>query len=216
MKTTVTINDGGRKVAMLDLTAAMRAAFKIQWEQKCKRAADYPRAGRYVVASDIEGQVRVLARDTLDGNPWGTSKPSWGRSYYAPVRVTLSRPGETLLGACRSWLFSEVRAGRLAAHNFGRGHISGERFRPIGEEMTDAEKRTTAAREARRNGTAKPKPVHYSPNWSSPECTRARRHGFSRPNRYTRTTRDAEKVTCPRCLKMLADGTARPAPKVEV
>lgn len=206
MKIRTTISEGGRRAVLFDLDAAMKAAFDIQWRQKVEMAAKYPRAGRYVVATDIENQVRVLAQDTLDGKPWGSSDPAWGRGGHR-VRIVLSRPG-TVLDACRAWLFAQVRAGKLTAHNFGRGHISGERFRPAGEEMTEAERKTTAAREARIAGTAKPKPVHYAVSWGRPECSRDRRSRYGPPNRYVRTTTRPKDVTCPRCLKMLADGRA--------
>ena len=156
----------------------------------------------YLTASDVEDCVRRFLYDDLKGQPRGTS--GWG--YGNGVRVS-----GNLNATVRDWLLSNPK---LAWHNSGRGHISGARFRPVGEPISPAEEATkeTKAKDAersklRREGKLAPKPVHFSKNYGGPLCTASRRSPFSYSNHRSsaRRTSVLANVTCPRCLKLLAE-----------
>jgi hypothetical protein len=186
------------------LSKALPAAFQRLWEQNLEdRAAgrDYRGHTYYVTATDLERQVRAFACDSKAGRAWSTH---W-RDSYGTSRISLNRgPRYTLLDAVREWLFTQVRAGRLERnHNNGRGHISGEKFRPAGEPLSPAERRGDVARAKRAEA-----PVHvYGQNFQlicrKPTKARSvysRRGGRSK----TRKTSDASRVTCSKCLKLMA------------
>jgi hypothetical protein len=188
----------GKRFAF-DLAKAIPAAWALCWADNLKTRAKggtyRPSTTFYLTASDIENQVRLFAEETAAGEAWGTRGRAWGRGYGFTVRVS----GD-LKRTVRDWLLNGARNGRLESHNFGRGHISGMRFRPAGEPISDAEQTTIKVKKARAD---KPLTKHFSKRYGHPPlCTAARRSPFARPSRAWTTTQQAE-VTCPRCLNLL-------------
>lgn len=194
-----------------DRTKAIKAAWEALWAE---RLAERERnkgtvwaTGRwgasttYITASDLERRVRTYAEETVAGKPWGSTGP-YGPELGGRVRI----PGN-LFGDVRDWLLREVSAGRLASHNFGRGHISGMRFRPAGEPVSDIEKKTIEAKERRKG---RPRPVHYtkSGHFGGPLLCMAGRKRVGWGRSKSHSTGNRERVTCPRCLKLLAEEKA--------
>lgn len=166
----------------------------------------------YICAADIVAQVRSFAYETAHGKAWGTNGvrgPDYG--------IRLSGDVE---GRVRSWLllFTE-------GHNFGRGHISGMRFRPKGAPLGPSEE-DTMEKQAK---PKKPPTIHFGTSdayaGGSPLCIRVQRfnenearkakglptyyrhHGRSkaicRNNWAGKTTwGKGMPVNCPRCLKL--------------
>jgi hypothetical protein len=160
----------------------------------------------YLTATDLERRVRAAVAETAYGAEYGSYGPdAWGKG---PASIRISTGHGSLLDAVRSWLQSNRK---LTAHNFGRGHISGARYRPIGHDLTAAEKSSIETSRKRRNGET---PLHYrgayTRGYPRPLCTADRiKPGYSRPSRSSaRMTSEAEKVTCPRCKKLLAQEEA--------
>ncbi len=157
----------------------------------------------WLTATDLERRVRAAAQEQLEGKPYGSCGCD---SWRSGVRIsTGSRL--TLLDVCRSWLLRRRTEGVLEAHNFGKGHISGMRFRPVGVSLTESEVKTKEKKERRAKGET---PVHFRTTngnffTSRPICVGPRKSSGSRPKRSSaRLTTDREQVTCPRCLKLLA------------
>ena len=195
------------KTQPFDSEAAIRTAWNWCWAYYCGGTS--PRQS-WLSATDLERRVRAAAAEQLDGVEVGTYGPdAWGHR----LRI---RTGErtNLLGVIREWLSDRVAAGTLTGHNFGRGHCSGMRLRPAGMELTASEKRTLTAKAKRAAGDV---PVHAKDPASrfpalslcsaaARATNKAKQRGYSgrRSHRTTtRTTDDAAKVTCPRCLKLL-------------
>lgn len=194
-----------RKALAFDVPQAIQKAWDFLWGENLKRRADEKNLGGrwyaetyYLTAADIERQVRSWAQDTYDGNPWNMT-----RSYGSYGQYGFKFRGN-LKHTIRNWLFDQARHGVLEYHNFGRGHISGARFRPRGEPMAPAEVKTVTAKEERRRNP-KPRPEHFSEHGYSglPLCTEARRSPYSRNRGHTRCTHNKEEVTCKRCLNLL-------------
>lgn len=124
-----------------DRHAAIPAAWDLLWKNNLRRRAegeDFRGSTYHLTATDVENQVRQFASETADGKAWGSTGPAWGRTYDHKLRF----PGD-LLGDVRRWLRNNPN---LASHNFGRGHISGARYRPAGEPLGPAEVRTLSSR----------------------------------------------------------------------
>lgn len=181
-----------------DMQKAIQTAWDMLWAANLKRRkenAQYKKkTGKrsfdeattyYLCAADIVRTVRGFAQQTLDGKPWSLD------GYAYTVRVS-----GNLQGQVRDWLLHGNR-GRIVGHNFGRGHISGMRFRPVGEPMAEAELETIVRKEKQRD---KPRLRHYG---RRPLCTTKQRSPFSRPSRDVWSTLDKDEVTCPRCQKLL-------------
>jgi len=167
----------------------------------------------YFTSTDVEACVRLLAakaagddylKDRFEepGSWWG-----YGSSQGVRISVVDGRYRSKLLDLCREYLLSSTN---LEGHNFGRGHISGMRYRPRGKGKSDVEKKTIEkkfrpkpvhAREPKDDS----KPLYYTrkalcqlnvkprvPSWRSSH----RRNGPI-------TTDDTSKVTCKRCLNLL-------------
>jgi len=193
-----------------DIHAAIPAAFALIWKHKEERRRDDDPTSFhfdehfYVTASDVENQVRRFARETVDGKPWGSTGLAWGYGGHEGVRL----PGD-LNSRVRSWLLNNRE---LERHNFGKGHISGMRFRPRGTGLSEAEKKTFAKIEkekANRLAGKKP-PRHFSKHYGGTLlCTADRkRSAFSRGRRRMgMTTSAVAEVTCPRCKKLLEAAT---------
>jgi hypothetical protein len=119
-----------------------------EYEAEPKR---YPARQSWLTASDLVNRIRASAAEQLEGKPYGSKGPD---TYYSNVRVSTGGRGD-LLGVVRTWL---LRNSALEQHNFGRGHISGMRFRPVGSGLTESEAKTVEARRKRNAGET---PVHY-------------------------------------------------------
>jgi hypothetical protein len=196
-----------RKTFQFDRQKAIKAAWDFLWADNINRRAktdglrgDYRGETFYLTASDVEAQVRQFTSETRDGEKWGSGGRTYGKPMIWPV---IKFPGN-LLGDVRDWLRSEARAGRLEAHNFGKGHISGARYRPTGEPLSEAEQGTMKNKEARKG---KPPRMHKTRRGygSGPLCT-APKPGAYRSFRQSKAwaTTDDATVTCPRCLKLMA------------
>lgn len=182
-----------------DFNKAIPAAFAHLWNLNLqKRAAgdDYRGNTYYLTASDVEEQVRCFAEDQLAGKPWGTTV-SYGRGWHNGLRIS----GD-LNAAVRQWLLRNCDG-----HNFGRGHISGMRFRPRGEPVGPIEQ-ATLQKKAEERANPKVKPVHYSYTYGHPHCVlaaakkRGRRIWGSMHRSRAHTVSDWEHVTCKRCLNL--------------
>lgn len=192
-----------RVTGTMNFQEAISAAWDLIWAEKlAARAAgdDGFRGEHYhASASDVEDVVRQFARDALDGKPRRT-KTNRGDHHGVKIRGDLN-------GAVRSWLQNNPK---IAKHNFGRGHISGMRFRPVGQPMTPAETKTIERNaEMRRN--PKPRPCHYSESGHGTAlCVlerfkkQGRRLWGFRPSKAW-TTRKVENVTCQQCINLLTD-----------
>lgn len=192
------------KQTNFDVMKAIPAAFELLWKSNLKQRAESRDRSRfsaqtyYLCAQDIERQVRAFAEDTAEGKAW-TEERRYG-VYSGRIKMR----GD-LQSLVRSWLFAQVRAGVLVTHNFNRGHISGARFRPVGEPLSEAEKKTMARKEARKTRVP---PIH-SGNHGRPLCTAHSRKAFHRgPTRGVYCSTDKEKVTCKRCLNKLAKASS--------
>jgi hypothetical protein len=195
-----------------NLQEAIPAAWELLWQDNLKQRAENEKraaetgkesygAGRtfYLTATDVEDQVRMFAQEEFDGKPWGSTGRSYG-SYPNGIRIS----GD-VFGDVRKWLLHNPN---LQEHNFGRGHISGMRFRPVGEVLSAAEQATLAAKEKAKANRAAGKlpPVHFRKgSWGSAILC-AKRGPFSRSNYRShgpRGTNVAAEVTCPRCKNLL-------------
>lgn len=190
-----------------DLKTEMQKALEWIVAYKAERRAEMEAKGEtddvwyaqecYTTATELERRVRAAAAEQMDGKPYGSN----GFDDFAmkPFQVR-GLNGIPLLHHCRSFL---LRHPKLNRHNFGRGHVSGERFRTDDMPLSTAEQRTMAEK-------AKVKPVHLRrPTTWKPLCTATRqpkRSAFSadRGRPASNVTSDPAKVTCPRCLKLIA------------
>jgi hypothetical protein len=152
----------------------------------------------YITSQDVERETRDMARRQL-----GT------------YNVRFNGLGTSLLNRCREVLLGMVQDGKLSMHNPEGCHsITRMRYRPVDVPLAEAEKRTEKKKE-------KEKPVHlryagrsaYSTRFGvcctavkSEKQLQARRNSFGGRHRHgsgTRSTDDADEVTCPRCRKLL-------------
>jgi hypothetical protein len=114
---------------------ALAALFKEQDDNRRAWPDSYRSAQNWVTATELNRVVRNYAARCLKGEPMeGTDNLDYG--------VHLPRS----LERCREYLLAQARAGKLTGHNFGRGHISGMRFRRAGTELTKAEQARMAKR----------------------------------------------------------------------
>jgi hypothetical protein len=180
---------------LFELSKAIPAAFAFLWARNLKQRAegdDYRGRTYYVCAVDVEEQVRCFADDELAGKPWGTTQ-GYGRGFHN-CKVYGDLPN-----AVRRWLLSNCDG-----HNFGRGHISGMRFRPRGEPIGPAEK--TLAKKAADRANPPVKPVHFSKHggFYNPHilCTAATRSRFSNSRSKARASSEWASVTCKKCLNL--------------
>jgi hypothetical protein len=182
--------------------ALIQEAWNFLWSDNLKRRKAQERKGDtwriaetfYLTAADVDAQVRHFVIEDLDGKKRGSTGRACGRPWR-PLRA----PG--LYNRVRDWL---LRNPALTHHNFGRGHISGARFRPVGQPISPTEKETLRRHEVQ---DSKPRPRHYSKSGhygSRPLCSKPRSGWLARPSKAY-TTSDREKVTCPRCKNLLAD-----------
>jgi hypothetical protein len=195
-----------RKSQPFDLAKAIPQAWAFLWADNLRQRAEDEKKSHvyrpgntyFLTASDVENQVRQFAQDQHNGKKWGDGGRAYGRAYTF-VRITGAGNLQALV---RSWLLREVRMGRLSSHNFGRGHISGMRFRPYGEPLAESEVKTIKVKEARAD---KPRIQHSTRRYGGrPLCMEAQMKGKGmgwRPSKAWTTTQ-WDKVTCPRCLKL--------------
>lgn len=206
-----------------DLKRELTEALARLWAKKDEVVA----AGRgwrghetYTTAQELEREVRddlVRRAPPIDydrravfteaGDP--VAAPKNRRRFSGVMRISTGRPGG-LLQAARGFLLGEARAGRLELEDFGRGHVSGARFRRPGTEPGAGEVETLKRK-------AKPRAVHYrdpategSYSGAAPLCSAALRATLKkkrtwwsgRGRRRSWPTDDMSRVTCPRCLKL--------------
>lgn len=182
-----------------DRGAAIRVAWDFLWADNLKDrdGRDYRGRSYYLTASDVEDQVRMFAAETLAGEKWGTRGRACGKPWDSP------RFSGDLLQQVRRWLQEEQYRGRLLSHNFGRGHISGQRYRPAGQPVGPAEAKTIVEKKARAGRTP---PVHLSKGQRF-YCSPAKLSPWGRSQ--ARRTIDRSLVTCTRCLKLSTPTTEK-------
>lgn len=191
---------------LIDYHAQERKAMEAKGDTKDRWYARHC----YFTASDIEQRIRAAAAEKIDNAEYGSYHQS-GYSHRTAFKIS-GLNGQSLLDHCRSYLLHHPK---LKQFNFGRGHISGLRFRSADMPFSDTEQRTMADK-------AKEKPIHFAPKrrktvWGSdvqvevtvwtPLCVidrKTKRTSYSRPTRSTaKFTTDESKVTCPLCIKKL-------------
>jgi hypothetical protein len=191
-----------KRAIKFNVGLAIQTAWDHIWKENLETRAsgnDYRNRSYYTTATDIERKVRAFAYDTQRGDPWGTHP--YGSST---IRFT-----GNLFEAVRDWVRGEIRVGRILVHNFGRGHISGQRLRPAGQPMSEAETKTIE----KKAQPYKPAPIHFKTGnghgyGSPPLCIstmrklKGQRAWGWKPSRAW-TTDDREKVNCKRCLNIL-------------
>jgi hypothetical protein len=191
------------KRIQFDRQAAIAAAWDLLWasnlEQRKREDSYRPSTTYYLTASDLEAQVRAFADETAEGKEWGSTGRAYGRGYGSRIRFS----GD-LLGDCRDWLRNNRR---LTSHNFGRGHISGARYRPVGEPLAPAEEGTLQEKAKR---ASKPRPIHMRAQGKPFLCAPVRkgpRWSSSRSQAHVSSgTGTSSAITCPRCLKIMNQG----------
>lgn len=198
----------------------IKRAFQFVWESKQqdrKEGHDFCGQTYYVTATDIERRVRGSCAEQAEGLPYG----KYGVNYsgYKSLRICVPNQIGGLMGAVRKWLLDETRAGRLVAHNFTRGHISGARFRPAGSQLSPQEiehmnkiKNEGPRGENKLVHAADPLSKGYSRKTLCSRSARTssskKRMHYSRPSRSNAVFESQGRpVTCPRCIKMLKEST---------
>jgi len=156
----------------------------------------------YITASDLENQVRRFADEQMNGEAWGTNGAAWGRGFGASIKIRIDGPG-TLSDVCWRWLARQERTGKLRCDRLGRVL----RYRPAQQPLSEAEQRTLAKHAVPWNERPA-KPVHATKGGKLGNrilCARPWKPGMyiGRPSRNVRKTVMFEKVTCPRCLKLI-------------
>lgn len=192
-----------RTARPFDLSLAISCAWELLWKANLKDRQEMVAGGHryglartyFLTATDVERQVRQFAQEQQDGQPWGTSGRSYGHCTSVRIKTGTSMP---LLDIVRRWLHSQYVAGKLDRHNSGKGHISGMRYRPHGEPISEAEKRTAVEKSKPRKYL-----VHYAAHSGAPMACRPNQKLslFSRGRRPV--TKYAENVTCPRCQAIM-------------
>lgn len=181
-----------------DRQKAMTAAWDMLWAFNLKQREEggyRPSTTYYLTASDLMYQVRRFAEETAEGKAWGSTGRAYGGGYGSRVRLS----GD-LLSDCRSWL---RRNPQLTSHNFGRRSCTGERYRPIGEPISEAERGTLEEKEKR---AATPRPIHKHVQGKTFLCAPVKKGPRWRPTRsQAHVTMASERVTCPRCLKLMKE-----------
>lgn len=186
-----------------DLTAAIPAAWDLCWKDNLKQRAegrDFRGNTYHLTAADLVNQVRQFADEQAAGEAWGTRGRAWGRP------CSMVRLSGDVQGAVRAWLQGQGHRGILVSHNFGKGHVSGQRYRPAGEPLTEAETATFAAKaRCRERGPC----WHYAKGGygERPRCLETstkKRAPWSRSRRPL-TTNEPTKVTCARCKKIVGE-----------
>jgi len=192
-----------KRVIKFNVVLAIQTAWDHIWAYNLKvrgTREDWRNRSYYTTATDIEQRVRAFAYDTHKDLPWGTTP--YGSSYI--------RFRGNLFETVRNWVSREINAGRIKAHNFGRGHISGQRLRPADQPMSPVEAKTLEKKAQPR----KPRPIHFRTGngtsyWGAPPLcvsTAKKMKGLPaygwKPSK-ARTTKERKEVNCPRCLNIL-------------
>lgn len=194
-----------------DTRTAIAHAWAFLWADNLRQRKEMSKPGAfnyglpttfYLTASDVESQVRRFARETAEGKPWGSTGRAMGREGAWTAHGKLRMPGG-LNGDVRDWLLHNRD---IESHNFGKGHISGMRFRPRGEPLGEAEVKTMERKTKQKADRAAGKlpPRHYSADrYGSTILCVKRRALWSRRRRQPWSTNVADEVTCPRCRNKL-------------
>jgi hypothetical protein len=197
-----------RKTVGIDVEKACREAWDGLWADNLRireKHKDSPfrlPGTYYLTATDLERAIRRHVEAKLRGDTKVNWK-EWRYGTWSTVRISIPGCRGGLMQAVRNWLYDQRCSGKLEEHNFGRGHISGARYRPAGEPIGPAEKETMERHEEERTRDykANPLPVHAQ----GMLCTftggfRWRRGGGWR----RRTTSKRNEITCKACLNLLA------------
>lgn len=199
----------------------IKRAFQFVWESKQqdrKKGHDFCGQTYYVTAADIERRVRGACAEQSEGLAYGKYGTNYS-GYRSGLRISVPNQIGGLTGAVRKWLLDETRAGRLVAHNFTRGHISGARFRPATSPLSPQEN-DHLLKILKEGPRGENKLVHaadpLSKGYSRKTlCSRSARTSSSKKRMpYRRPSRSnavfesqGRPVTCPRCIKMLKEST---------
>ena len=184
-----------------------KAAWDLLWAKKAedeKRGWTYRDEHRFTTATEVEDTIRYIAGCRLEGK-----KPLVelaGRGYGRGVRIKTGFQWP-LLDVVRSMLREMVEQGKAEAFNFGKHTCTGMRYSLPGTGRTDAEKRTLKAKANRT-----PRPIHLRTPGSyyrrlcesskqRAKAARSARRCIGGP----RLVNDPDMVTCPRCLKRMAE-----------
>ena len=172
-----------------EVEATMRAAWDWLWAH---RRTDGYRPEHYFTATDLHRRVRAALMERVEDKPVGHyGRDAWG----APLKV--SGLG---LRECRMWLFRQVQRRVLRADNPSqKGTCTGMRYRPAGDELTDAE-RATAERKAEvkgRGGITHARTADGKP-WCRRAVSNKARFSF-RSRKIIRFAKEGCAPTCKRC-----------------
>lgn len=207
------------KTITVDLKTIIPEVWTGLWKANLATRAKYIAAGQtdrywmrglyYLTASDVEAGVRNYALAMLENDTFNYAE--WKSKPWTSLRISTPGYRGGLNNAVRNWLLSEVRRGKLESHNFGRGHISGMRFRPKGEPVGPAEVATMEKKkEAKeRDYKTNPLPVHgrlteHSYN-ATPLCQyEPNRHSWRRNHRSPDSTLQLKAITCAACANLIA------------
>lgn len=180
---------------IIDIDGAITQAWDEIWKDK-QTLRDDPSSfrgseGFYITRQELIRKVRAYAYADLN------KLPREGAHYDYGVRLNTNLDGRVC-----DWLRLKEWRKEITSHNFGRNTISGRRYRPIDAPLSPTEKETMKKAEQARG---KVKPRHFAPDYLGPLLCRKgskARSMFSRSRSFTHTTKEWEKVTCPRCLKL--------------
>lgn len=174
----------------------------------------------FITASELEYTVRIMLANRLRKQPATTGDPAYGNTHGLVVSIRGGRYREDLLCVVRDWLAGQT-GDTLQRHNFGKGHISGMRYRPLGAPLSPAEKRTLAKKD---KDATRAKAIHAADpatHWpqlalcskAARETAKAKRRSYScrrhSPHSSVSTTSDPDKVTCPKCRKLLGQANTQ-------
>lgn len=199
-------------------------AWQHLWALNLKRRADgndFRGNTYYLTAADVEAQVRTLAYESMNGEKWGSSGDGRYATYTGDIRISVGGGG--LNNVVRHWLLTNRN---ITHHNFARGHISGARFRPVGEPLAPKEQATlekqAKERKRREEKRAAGEPLyitHYREEGKyEAMCVLVQRENkkaklaakgirwygpMRQPRHRAFATSDAAAVTCPRCKKLM-------------
>ncbi len=188
-----------------DVNIALVEAWNEIWEGK-KTLRDNPSGWRgsegfYITRQELIRKVRAYAYADLKG------QPRKGADYDYGVRLNFN-----LDGAVCDWLSRGERTGKLQSHSFGRNTITGRRYRPAGEPISPTEEKTLKAKAERKPWAERTVHWRNGDGYSWRMACRTTKRATWRVARSTaRLSSKKEEVTCPRCLKLLKEGSPKEA-----
>lgn len=163
--------------------------------QRAKPSSWRGSEGFYITRQEIIRKVRAYAYADIKGLPREKADYDYG------VRLNFN-----LDGAVCSWLSRGEHSGRLEGHAFGRNTITGRRYRPAGVPLSEVEKRTLKAKAERKPYSERAIHLNKASHWPGrAACAAEQKRALYRRSKGSsaRLTKDWEKVSCPRCLKLI-------------